>query len=134
MTLDDDAGHDAPAPLSPEEAKNGAPLALTKCESIETSSGNSAPPQLIEIAEAPLILAGVIDRFKQVGAARVVASTSKIFACGAMACAHSTSSDVSIAQPLLLLMPALMACLVKQPFAVVHAGKLNAVSNAARSA
>ena len=56
ITFGEDAGQLAPVPSSPDDAKNAAAgFALsTKCVSYESSSENSAPPQLIEIATTSL--------------------------------------------------------------------------------
>jgi hypothetical protein len=67
----------------------------------------------------------------------VVASTSRIFAPGAIACAHSTSMCVSNAQPASLageVVPPTLFTFVKHPFAVVQLGRPNCWSRTARSA
>jgi hypothetical protein len=66
-----------------------------------------------------------------------LASTSRIFAPGAMACAHWTSRLISSAQPALVrgyVEPPLWLTLVKQPFDVVQAGSPKVLLKRFRSA
>lgn len=99
-TYGDAAGYSVPLPLSPDDATNvtfdGAPKWLSKL----VSELNSLPPKLIDTTDAPAPTAtstAVIRSLKLFDAA----STSTIFAFGAIACTHSTSSDISSAQPAL---------------------------------
>jgi hypothetical protein len=65
-----------------------------------------------------------------------LASTSRIFAPGAIACAHSMSSAISSAQPESLRgveVPPFWLTFAKQPFAVVHAGSPNCALKTERS-
>ena len=84
-------------PLSPEEAVKVTPL-TEKWESLLVSLEDSPPPQLFETTLAPCCTATSIAaiRFAVLFEA---ASTRMILACGAIACAHSTSSEISSDQP-----------------------------------
>src|SRR5581483_9420419 len=94
------AGYSTPAPLSPAEAKKATPGTL-KWKSVDDSVENSEPPQLIETCLAPRWTAKSTATRRSLVEADFEATTAMV-ASGAMACAHSTSSEVSPAQPLLV--------------------------------
>src|SRR5713101_5746196 len=91
-----------PCPLSPDEAKKVTPVTW-KWESLLTSLEDSPPPQLMETWWTPVWEAAKSTAPKRLAKLFVAASTKRILAPGAMAWAHSTSRDISRAQPRLVL-------------------------------
>src|SRR5277367_1042504 len=111
-------------PLSPEAARKVTPVEtkwLSRLRSVESS----ADVQLIETTDAPLRTAKSTPASKSLRLFEG-ASTRRILACGAMACAHSISSEISTAQFAFAagLRP-LEYSWRKQPLLVVQAGRLN---------
>ena len=104
-------GHSGPpaGPLSPLAATNvipACPLGVVNVKLYKVSFRNSVNPQLIEIATTPGVFRAVLTADTSAGSDCELASTTRMFAPGAMACAHSTSSDSSSAQPSSLACPA----------------------------
>src|SRR6266498_1487721 len=89
-------------PLSPLAAKYTTPLVWVKWKSLEASLENSLPPQLMETCFAPGMLLATSTASNRLAKLLVAASTSTILAFGAIACAHSISSEASKAQPALV--------------------------------
>ena len=133
-TSGETAGHSAPAapPSSPEAAMNVTfGLAKYAAVSYAVSPLNSLPPQLIETTFA--CFAAVCTAVIRSLVLAELASTRTIFAPGAAAWAHSTSSAISSDQP-----ASVWGSLVVWPdwFSTVRfaAGRLYSLSNVARSA
>ncbi len=100
----DDDGHSAPpsvpwSPLALIKVIPVWPAGVVKWLSLTVWFDVSAPPQLIEIATTPGTLRAVSTAVSKSLVLSDLASTTTIVAPGAMACAHSTSSDSSCAQP-----------------------------------
>src|SRR5450759_2927685 len=70
-----------------------------KCESLLASVEDSLPPQLMDTSRAPAIPLATSTAWNRSAKLLVLASTSTIFAFGAIACAHSMSSAASCAHP-----------------------------------
>src|ERR1700728_4176201 len=98
------------------------------------SAENSEAVQLIETTEAPLRTATTAPFTKSLRLFEGV-STSRIVAFGAMACAHSTSSAISMAQFAFEIgaFP-VEYTLRKQPLELLHAARPYCWSNTPRSA
>src|SRR5690242_19390509 len=94
---------------------------------------NSPPPKLIDTALAPLATATSTACIRSVNGL-LAASINRMLAAGAIACAHSTSSDVSSAHPASVrgVLPD-AGNFVKHPFELVHEGSPNCLLNTARS-
>src|SRR4029077_11523403 len=94
-------------PESPELKLTVCPRALAifirlSCEvRVGTSKKDSGSPQLLEIATTPGVADAVATAANRSLSKFVGAMTSRIFAPGAIAWTHSTSSVVSVAQPAL---------------------------------
>src|SRR5216683_3639219 len=126
------AGYSTPLPLSPEEAVKVTPL-TAKWVSLLASLENSDPPKLMETTLAPFWTATSTAWSKFVKLFEG-ASTRMIFACGAIACDHSTSSEISSDQPELVRgFDPDAKILRKHPLLVVQVGRLNCDSKTARS-
>src|SRR5712692_6387946 len=121
-----------PLPPSPEDAVNVTPETLKWLSELD-SVENSPPPQLMETWWTPIWLAAKSTAPNRLVKLLVADSTSKIFAPGAMAWTHSTSSEISSAQPLLVRGGPCGVSLVKQPLAVVQLGRANCELNVPRS-
>src|SRR5438034_8866568 len=124
-------------PVSPLAAKYTTPR-FWKCASKLVSLENSPPPQLIDTSPflPPVVtwLVATSTAWNRSAKLLLAASTSMIFAFGAMACAHSISSAASCAQPQLVRgwVPLANICL-KHPLAFVQEGSLNLEENTPRS-
>src|SRR5690349_18505555 len=138
MTFGDDDGYSAGRPLSPAATKIDLPAAGRKYESYAVSPPNSLVPQLFEMYRAVDVTFAYCSAAIRLGNVALFASTNRILAPGASACAHCTSRSISIAQPASAagsgeVCPVWFTFL-KQPFAVVHCASPNCVENLARSA
>src|SRR6516165_3810323 len=101
-TFGDTAGYDGGAPASPDETRKvtpACPVGVRNELSKEFSPENSPAPQLLETATTPGWRAANATAAARLERSALAASTSRIFALGAMACAHSMSSAISTAQP-----------------------------------
>src|SRR5713101_5557925 len=107
---------------------------VVKCPSLAASPENSPPPQLIDTSRAPAIELATSTAWKRSANELLLASTSTIFALGAIACAHSMSSAASCAQPQLVFgFEPLAKTFLKHPFTVVHGGSPSWVEKTFRS-
>src|SRR6516164_8238797 len=89
-------------PWSPDPATKvtpGWPAGVVKNESREVSMEYSGRPKLIDTTDTPGWSAAHCTAEKRLDSPASLASTSRIVAPGAIACAHSTSRDSSSSQP-----------------------------------
>src|SRR5438067_2121154 len=101
-TLGDADGYEVGAPLSPDEATKVTPAwpaGVRNVPSELASEENSPPPQLMETATTPGCAAAKRTAVNRLPSELSAASTRRMLAIGAMACAHSTSRAISLAQP-----------------------------------
>ncbi len=135
-TFGDAAGYDRRPAVAPRKrARNDAGVPGRRLEGVLSklvSPLNSPPPKLIETATTPGCRAAYWMATARSLNEELFASTRRIFAPGAIAWAHSTSREISLAQSALA-----AGKFVRLPvwltFVKLGSGKLNLASKAFRS-